>query len=715
MVRILRPLYLTIILFFSIILLLNAQQSAEYIYTSPPNGAKLVSVYNNIIIRSSESLDVDPTTLANSITIEGETSGTHEVIAMIAKDSKTMVFNLISPFVPSEHVQVNLQEGIQTVDGSLLPSLNFGFVTSKKGISNYPNYAQAKSKLNINQITSFDYASKELNSDTLKMFGTDSLPIDYPVYRFNYLNTEQPGYIFLTPFYMDNFTATHSFITVCDNYGTPIYYLRNPGFGVDAKVQPNGWLTYFNGPFNAFIALNNKYEPVDTIRCQNGYFTDLHELRILENGDRLLMSYDQQPISMDTVVEGGNPNALVEGLVIQELDENDNVVFQWRSWDHFKITDCTEINLQDSLIDYVHGNAIEVDVDGNLLISSRHLDEITKINRKTGDIIWRMGGTQNQMNFLNDNRRYSRQHHIRVLDNGHYTLFDNGNYLIPQYSSALEYSVDEDNKTAELVWSYADEVIYGAFMGSVERLDNGHTFIGWGGTHPSYTEINSDKEKILEVDLSEPYLSYRAFRQDWSQSVFSISKDTLNFKSNSTRTDTLYFDLTNNIGHDLIITSAVTRTDNFKVINQLPFTLVSKGTTQIEVVAKPATDENIGDVLTIRSDSEDLGYGVQIVLNSNIINSITDDPLTNDFTLLQNYPNPFNPSTKIEFNIPKSGMVNLTIYDVLGREVATLVNKQMVSGYHSFEFDGSNLSSGVYFYKLKSGSFLDIKKMMLLK
>ncbi len=72
-----------------------------------------------------------------------------------------------------------------------------------------------------------------------------------------------------------------------------------------------------------------------------------------------MFSYDRQLVGMDTVVTGGNPNAVVTGVVLQELDEDKNLVFQWRSWDHFKITDATDdIILTDSLIDYVHANAI---------------------------------------------------------------------------------------------------------------------------------------------------------------------------------------------------------------------------------------------------------------------------------------------------------------------------------------------------------------------
>ncbi|MCB0751681.1 MAG: T9SS type A sorting domain-containing protein, partial [Ignavibacteriae bacterium] len=81
----------------------------------------------------------------------------------------------------------------------------------------------------------------------------------------------------------------------------------------------------------------------------------------------------------------------------------------------------------------------------------------------------------------------------------------------------------------------------------------------------------------------------------------------------------------------------------------------------------------------------------------------------------QNYPNPFNPVTKISYQIPSPGLVTLRIYDVLGREVRTLVNKELNSGKYEIEFNASSLSSGIYFYTLSAGSFLLTKKLMLLK
>ncbi len=86
-----------------------------------------------------------------------------------------------------------------------------------------------------------------------------------------------------------------------------------------------------------------------------------------------------------------------------------------------------------------------------------------------------------------------------------------------------------------------------------------------------------------------------------------------------------------------------------------------------------------------------------------------------DFSLSQNYPNPFNPSTEINYSIPKPGIVKLTVYNSLGQKLAVLVNKYQQGGKHSINFNAKNLASGIYFYRLQSGSFIQAKKMILLK
>ncbi len=102
---------------------------------------------------------------------------------------------------------------------------------------------------------------------------------------------------------------------------------------------------------------------------------------------------------------------------------------------------------------------------------------------------------------------------------------------------------------------------------------------------------------------------------------------------------------------------------------------------------------------------------------SRVVTSINRNKveIPEDFSLLQNYPNPFNPTTTINYQLPTNSVVALKVYDVLGREMATLVNERQSVGSHSVRFDANNLPSGVYFYRLDAGTYHDTKKLVLLK
>jgi hypothetical protein len=94
--------------------------------------------------------------------------------------------------------------------------------------------------------------------------------------------------------------------------------------------------------------------------------------------------------------------------------------------------------------------------------------------------------------------------------------------------------------------------------------------------------------------------------------------------------------------------------------------------------------------------------------------------IPDSYSLFQNFPNPFNPSTKIRMDIPSlvrrgAGVVVLKVYDILGCEIKSLVNEQLVPGTYEVDFDGSNLPSGIYFYRLQAGDYVETKKMILLK
>ena len=97
------------------------------------------------------------------------------------------------------------------------------------------------------------------------------------------------------------------------------------------------------------------------------------------------------------------------------------------------------------------------------------------------------------------------------------------------------------------------------------------------------------------------------------------------------------------------------------------------------------------------------------------ISSNEPNVISTDYSLAQNFPNPFNPVTKIQFNIPKSSNVKLTIYDALGKAVSVLLGENMEAGIHSAVWDGTDFSSGVYYYRIEAGEFNETRKMILMK
>ncbi len=124
------------------------------------------------------------------------------------------------------------------------------------------------------------------------------------------------------------------------------------------------------------------------------------------------------------------------------------------------------------------------------------------------------------------------------------------------------------------------------------------------------------------------------------------------------------------------------------------------------------------DTVTTNSERAAIENYLADKYNISITTGIEDpqeEIIPEQFTLSQNYPNPFNPSTTIRFQVPNSSFVNLKVYDVLGNEVATLVNEEKASGSYQVNFNAKGLSSGIYFYTINAGSFVETNKMLLLK
>jgi hypothetical protein len=345
-----------------------------------------------------------------------------------------------------------------------------------------------------------------------------SVPGDFP--RIKITINNQPD---SSPIFLDNRGGGgHPYNVIFDNSGSPIWYARMPDERRDMKVQKNGVLTMLardNG--NHFSGFDTNYHLIKTYWADNGYGVDEHELQVLPDGHYFLIGLRGETVDMTRFIPNGNPSAGVTEQIIQEFTANDELIFQWRSWDHFDVRDQAQfIDITGGGFDFPHINAIDVDTDGNILISSRSLSEVTKIDRNTGQFIWRLGGNNNQMTFVNDPLQGPRnQHAIRSIGTNRYTLFDNGDLHNPSVSRAVEYLVDPVAMTATVVWQYPKiptQDYYSFYMGNAQRLPNGNTLINWAvGNLPKLTEVRPDGTKAFEMNWVDGFEAYRVWRCPW--------------------------------------------------------------------------------------------------------------------------------------------------------------------------------------------------------
>lgn len=378
--------------------------------------------------------------------------------------------------------------------------------------------------LYINSV--YSQFSNEINTLLINhkqdLIQNDTIPSNLAPITIRVKGEHYPGNLLLS---ITSYTAGN-YLLVLDTSITPIKYKKvNAGYNFrylyDGKYSYNETIRGFGGYAHGIVyIMDENLKIIDSVQCDNGYFADIHEFLYLPNGHKVLIAYVSKMMDLSKLAPNGNPNANVIGGMIQELDRDNNVVFEWFTWDHVDITE-TYQSLSAANVGFDHINAVEVDYDGNFLASFRHLNQIIKIDRKTGKIIWRLGGKKNEFEFIDEDPHnaplyFNNQHDIRRLPNGNIMIYDNGNSRQPAYSRVVEYELDEVNKTARMVWEYRrNPDVFGQALGSAQRLPNGNTLVSWGSfLNPKIdiTEVTPDKTTVLELSFPIGTVTYRAYK-----------------------------------------------------------------------------------------------------------------------------------------------------------------------------------------------------------
>jgi hypothetical protein len=493
-----------------------------YLYLSPQPEAEFVAPQTTLLVRFEKISPWDLANLATFVRVEGATSGTHTGQTRIATDNRTVIFEPASSFA-TERVTVTLNP--RTLDGVAqdVPSYTYRFFVSRpsdRAASPASLPARAKDASGVaTQATSKAPQAATSQTATASQNGPRTLdngvsvPSDFPRPVITVSKAPSPGHLFL----VNRGEGAAVYTMILDNNGNPVWYRR--GDGCQFKVQRNGVITS-----GVFTGVDKDFRWVADYSAAHGYYTDDHDLQVLEDGRYLLIGGRDQTVDMSRYIVGGTVNATVHETVLQEFTPAGEMILLFRAWDNYAVSDIEPI-VEDptaAMVRFPHMNAVDVDDDGHFLVSCRHLSEVTKIHRDAGQIVWRLGGAHSNFTFVKDPLNgFRNQHSVVALGHGHYLLFDNGNGHRPPVSRAVEYMLDLQKMTATLVWEFRDKPDrFAHYQGSVQRLPTGNTLINWVlPEYPKAVEVDPNGAKQFEMNLLPGSSPQWSFRCPWEGAV----------------------------------------------------------------------------------------------------------------------------------------------------------------------------------------------------
>jgi hypothetical protein len=446
-----------------------------------------------------------------TVRVVGETTGVHDGSWISHSDGRGASFVPRAPFAPSERVVVHTRLQVREAVGGVFAFTvaRPGRVLARSGAA--PDVAAAPAVFNTTDV--HHYVTRPDLMPPIMTVKTSS-------------PSTQPGVIAVTPL------AAQQGPLLLDDRGEPIYY---GGVSLtDQRVYDASIVNYRGQPYLAwwrgtvasgygygrgeYELIDEHYQHFATVRGGNGIFADLHEFQITPQNTALINSFN--PVSVDLTPYGGPADGTVLEMVVQEIDiPTGAVLFEWHSLDHIPLSkSVVAVPTDGTAWDYIHGNAIEQDTDGNLLLSGRHTSAIYKIDRVTGTLLWTLGKGGDFSASFPASDWFWNQHDVRRFGPGQISVFDNGCCAGPvprSYSRGLVLDVDEAHKAVSIDHEVrATPDLLGKAEGSFRRQANGDQLVGWG-RDGEITEFDSSNHLLLDLTFPDDVQSYRAIRAEW--------------------------------------------------------------------------------------------------------------------------------------------------------------------------------------------------------
>jgi hypothetical protein len=353
------------------------------------------------------------------------------------------------------------------------------------------------------------------------------LPRDFPSW-----SAQRPGRPQAQWYVVAPCCDTKTYVAIFDTHGVPVWWIHTPRVPSDAKLLPDGNLAWAqpqgkelapgvsSGAFEEH-RLDGKL--LRTFPLPDGTLIDQHELQLLPNGDYVVVAYVPRD-GVDLSPYGGPSDATVLDAQVTEVTPQHRVAWSWSSADHIDPAETGRwyqnlvlpkpVPLPDgrTAYDIVHINAVDPYGPQRFLVSLRHTDAVYAVDRGSGDVLWKLGGTQTprSLRMVGDGvTDLGGQHDVRALDDGTVTLHDNGTDLA-RPPRALRFRIDAGAMTATLVEMVADRAgARSPCCGSARKLPGGDWVVSWGGT-PLIEEKTAAGRRVFSLRLPNR-ISYRAF------------------------------------------------------------------------------------------------------------------------------------------------------------------------------------------------------------
>jgi hypothetical protein len=351
------------------------------------------------------------------------------------------------------------------------------------------------------------------------------LPSDFGSWRIaRHGRTEARWYV-LTPSLNEDKT---DYLAVFDDRGVPVWWMKSDPPPFNGELLPDGNLAWTRWVFDREPSGYYEEHAFDGSLVRRwdsvGIHSNPHELQVLPDGSSLYAIYRPRD-HVDLSRWGGPKDAIVLDGEVQQLDPAGKVVWSWNSADHIRLTESRRwypklfkdkpVKLADGrgAYDLVHLNSVQYVSKDSVVVSLRHTDAVYDIDRATGDVVWKLGGTKTSKSLKIEGDRFGRhdfggQHDARVPRAGHLTVFDNGT-MRQRAPRALDFKIDTAKRTAHLVSEVPyDKGVRSTCCGGARRLPGGNWAISWGNIQYA-GEYTASGRGVLVLRFSGGRHSYR--------------------------------------------------------------------------------------------------------------------------------------------------------------------------------------------------------------